>query len=55
LPLTDAKCRALKPKEKLYQVSDSLGLQLWVYPNGSRLWRLAYRWVGRQKVLALGL
>jgi integrase len=30
------------------------GLQLWVFPNGSKLWRLAYRFCGKQKLLALG-
>lgn len=54
MALTDARCRALKPKTKLYKESDSAGLQLWVFPNGSRLWRLAYRWGNKQKSLALG-
>ena len=31
------------------------GLQLWVFPNGSRLWRYAYRYHGKQKLLALGM
>jgi integrase len=30
------------------------GLQLWVTPTGSRLWRLAYRFAGKQKLLAIG-
>jgi integrase len=30
------------------------GLQLWIFPNGSKLWRLAYRFDGKQKLLALG-
>jgi integrase len=30
------------------------GLQLWVFPNGSKLWRFAYRFGGKQKLLALG-
>ena len=29
------------------------GLQLWVQPSGGRLWRLAYRFGGKQKLLAL--
>jgi integrase len=29
-------------------------LQLWLQPNGSRLWRFAYRFSGKQKLLALG-
>jgi len=30
------------------------GLQLWVFPNGSKLWRLAYHFYGKQKLIALG-
>jgi integrase len=30
------------------------GLQLWIFPTGSKLWRLAYRFGGKQKLLALG-
>lgn len=43
-----------KPADKLKKLSDMGGLQLWVFPNGSRLWRYAYRFRGRQKLLALG-
>lgn len=54
MPLTDAKLRTLKPAEKPLKLSDSGGLQIVVMPNGSRLWRLAYRFGGKQKQLALG-
>ncbi len=54
MALSDAACRAAKPGPKLRKLSDSAGLQLWVNPNGSRLWRLAYRYNGKQKLLALG-
>lgn len=54
MPLTDLACRKAKPREKLYKLSDMGGLQLWVFPNGSRLWRLAYRYRGKQKGLAVG-
>jgi integrase len=36
------------------KISDSGGLHLLVQPNGSKLWRLAYRSSGKQKTLALG-
>ncbi len=52
--LSDAALRALKPRDRPYKVSDGHGLHLLVTPNGSRLWRLAYRFGGRQKLLALG-
>ncbi|HEY9723527.1 MAG TPA: integrase arm-type DNA-binding domain-containing protein [Oscillatoriaceae cyanobacterium] len=40
--------------ESPIKLSDGEGLHLLVQPNGSRLWRLAYRFGGKQKTLALG-
>lgn len=54
MPLTDLACRTAKPASTLKKISDAGGLQLWVFPNASKLWRLAYRFNGKQKVLALG-
>lgn len=54
MPLTDAKLRALKPAAKPYKVADSEGLHVLVTTGGSVLWRLAYRFGGKQKLLALG-
>lgn len=47
-------CRTAKPGPSLVKLSDSGGLQLWVQPKGSPLWRLAYRFGGKQKLLAFG-
>nr|WP_171175765.1 Arm DNA-binding domain-containing protein [Ruegeria sp. HKCCA4633] len=41
--LSDARIRALKPKEKPYKQADFDGLYLLVKPNGSKLWRFKYR------------
>jgi integrase len=54
MPLTDAKLRSLKPAAKPYKLSDSEGLHVQVTSKGSVLWRLAYRFDGKQKLLALG-
>jgi integrase len=54
MPLTDAKCRNEKPARTLKKLSDGGGLQLWLQPTGGRLWRLAYRFDGKQKLLSLG-
>lgn len=54
MPLTDTAIRNAKPRAKPYKLSDAGGLHLLVNPNGSRLWRLAYRFAGKQKTLALG-
>ncbi len=54
MALTDMKCRTVRQGPKLQKLSDGGGLQLWVQPTGSRLWRLAFRFGGKQKLLALG-
>jgi integrase len=53
--LTDVAVKTAKPGTKLQKLSDSGGLQLWVYPDGAKRWRLAYRFAGKQKTLALGV
>ena len=53
--LTAAGVLSLKPKEKPYKVSDGGGLYLLVQPSGSKLWRLNYRFRGKQKTLACGI
>jgi integrase len=55
MPLTDARCRSAQPGSKLQKLTDGGGLQLWLQPTGARLWRLAYRFGGKQKLLALGV
>jgi Arm DNA-binding domain len=55
MPLTDAKCRAAQPGPRLHKLTDGGGLQLWLQPTGARLSRLAYRFDGKQKLLALGV
>lgn len=54
MPLTDSAIRSTDPGDRITKLSDGEGLQLHVHPNGSRLWRLAYRFGGKQKTLALG-
>lgn len=53
-PLTFAKIKGLKPKEKLYKISDGGGLSLWVYPSGAMKWALSYRLSGKQQTIYLG-
>lgn len=55
MPLTDAKLRTLKPKDKPYKVADFQGLYVTVTPAGSCLWHLKYRVEGREKRLSFGL
>lgn len=55
MALTDAKIRAAKPDEKPYKLADSGNMFLLVHPNGSRYWRLRYRFLGKEKTFALGV
>lgn len=52
--LTHIQIATAKPSIKPYNLSDSRGLHLSVQPGGSKLWRLSYRYLGRQKTLHLG-
>lgn len=45
--ITDKELMAAKPREQPYKLSDGLGLYVEVKPNGSKLWRLKYRYAGR--------
>lgn len=54
MPLTDTKARNLKPAGKTTKVADGGGLYLQVNASGSKLWRMAYRFAGKQKTLSFG-
>ena len=51
---SDVVFRTAKPGNKPFKLSDGGGLFLLVQPNATKLWRLAYRFDGKQKLLALG-
>jgi integrase len=55
MPLSDSAVRNAKGRDRPYKMTDGLGLYLLVQTNGSRLWRLAYRFDKKQKTLALGV
>lgn len=55
MALTDIKVRTAKPTDKQYKLTDGNGMHLLVHPNGSKYWRLQYRFSGKQKMLALGV
>ncbi|EAW8700865.1 tyrosine-type recombinase/integrase [Salmonella enterica] len=52
--LTDLAIRRSKPKEKPYTLNDGNGLSLLIEPNGSKGWRLRYRFSGKAKLMSLG-
>lgn len=53
--LSDAAVRNAKPKDKPYKLSDGDGLFMQVMPSGSKYWRLKYFFLGKEKLLALGV
>ena len=54
MKLTDSTIRTVKPKKTAQKLSDGGGLFLHVLPNGSKHWRMAYRYGGKQKLLSFG-
>ena len=54
MPLKQLTVTNAKPIEKPYKLSDGNGLHLLVKPNGSKLWRLKYRFSGKEKLLSIG-
>jgi integrase len=55
MALTDRQCREAKPREKDYKLTDGHGLYLHIMPNGSKYWRYKYRYLKKQRVMALGI
>ncbi len=52
--LTDTRIKTAEPQAKLYKLTDERGLHLLVYPNGSKLWQMRYRFEGKEKTASLG-
>jgi integrase len=54
MPLSSLAIQNARPRESFYLLTDGNGLHLLVKPSGSRLWRLRYRFGGKQNMLSLG-
>lgn len=54
MPLTDTAIRGAKSGSRPIKLSDGEGMFLLIQPNGARLWRLSYRFGGKQKTIGLG-
>jgi hypothetical protein len=52
--LTDTAIRAAKPADKPRKLSDAGGLYLFIAPTGGKLWRMKYRFAGKEKTLSIG-
>jgi len=54
MALTDTIIRTAKPREKPYKMADEKGMFLYITPKGGKLWRLKYRFNGKEKLFSLG-
>jgi integrase len=54
MALTDTEIKKAKAKEKAYSLNDSGGFYLWITPAGGKLWRWAYRFDRKEKLMSLG-
>jgi integrase len=54
MALTDLAIRKAKPTDKPIRISDGKGMYLEVSPSGGKLWRLKYRYDGKEKRLSFG-
>lgn len=54
MALNDKQINNLKPSTAVLKLSDGGGLFIQVSPHGSKLWRMAYRFNGLQKLLSFG-
>ncbi|BBE08948.1 Integrase [Mycoavidus cysteinexigens] len=52
--LSDSKCKSAKPTDKPFKIFDGGGLHLWVSPKGSKVWRMAYRIIGKPQTISFG-
>jgi integrase len=52
--LTEASCKAAKPKNAIYYLNDGGGLRLRIKPNGSRSWIYRFRINGKENTNSLG-
>ncbi len=54
MPLKDITIKGLPIEDKPYKKSDGDGMFLLINPNGSKLWRFKYRYLGKEKTYAIG-
>nr|WP_294817247.1 integrase arm-type DNA-binding domain-containing protein [uncultured Sphingomonas sp.] len=54
MPLKELEVKYTQRRQRPFKLSDGGGLYLLVQPNGSKLWRLKYRFDGKEKLLSFG-
>ncbi len=55
MALTDTTVRNAKSKSKTYKLFDGRGLYLEITSKASKRWRFKYRYLGKEKLLSLGI
>lgn len=55
MAVKDVKFRSAKPREKDYKIPAERGLYMLVKVNGSKCWRFKYRFLGKEKLLSIGI
>lgn len=51
---TDAEIRNAKPSDRPYKLAVADGLFVLIRPNGAKLWRMKFRYQGKERALAFG-
>lgn len=54
MPLKELEVKYTQRRQRPFKPSDGGGLHLLVQPSGSKLWRLKYRFGGKEKLLSFG-
>ena len=54
MALTDLEIKRAKIKDRPYKLSDGGNMYLWVTPAGGKLWRWAFRYEGKAKLMTFG-
>lgn len=54
MAITDTAARQAKSKDKAYTLPDSLGLSLFIAPNGVKSWHFRFTWLAKQSRISFG-
>jgi len=55
MPLSNAAILNAKPSGKTYALTDESGLSIQIQPSGRKWWRFRYRFLGKAKMISLGV
>ena len=55
MPLSNTAILNAKPSKKTYALTDERGLSIQIQPSGGKWWRFRYRFLGKAKMISLGI